>query len=333
MKRIALLTALALGVAGAGACNRADATREARDVAADVRNVASEAGERLADGWLTAKVQAKFFADDEIKARYIDVSSRDGSVTLKGFVESDAQRQKAVQIARTTDGVTRVADELLIGRSPQDEHTAANPLPTTGSAGSPPSGGPVPDDAMVTSLIQARYFVDPALKMRSVEVSTVNRVVTLRGEVASDDERARALLLARTTQGVERVEDGLSIDASLGSAGATGTGTSGTLPSAPIAGAAAATTAPDAAASARPVPDAVGTTGAFAADASLERAIRSRLNGDRALRGSDIEVSARDGVVLLQGTVATPTAKQRALALARDGEGVTQVVDRIVVGR
>ena len=36
----------------------------------------ARAGDRLADGWLTAKVQAKFFADDDIKARYIDVATR-----------------------------------------------------------------------------------------------------------------------------------------------------------------------------------------------------------------------------------------------------------------
>jgi hyperosmotically inducible protein len=339
MKRTVLLTAVTLGVASAAACNRTDATRQAREAAADVRTVAAEAGERLADGWLTAKVQAKFFADDEIKARYIDVSSRDGAVTLKGFVESDDLRRKAVQLARATDGVAAVTDQLLIGRSPQDlQASAAAPLPTTGSAGGSATAGAVPDDAMVTSLIQARYFIDPALKVRSIDVSTANGVVTLGGEVASDDERARALLLARTTQGVQRVEDGLTVDASLGPAGgAAPAGTSGTLPASPITGAPTAAPAaerPSPAArapAAVATPGAVGTSGAFAADASLERAIRSSLNGDRELRGADLEVSARDSVVLLQGTVATPAARQRALTLARNADGVTQVIDRIVV--
>jgi hypothetical protein len=96
--------------------------------------------------------------------------------------------------------------------------TAAAP-PGDGSGGSSESGAiattganataaPVPgapiDDSMVTSLIQARYFLDPAIKVRTIDVASANGVVTLRGQVASDDERAKALLLARTTRGVER---------------------------------------------------------------------------------------------------------------------------------
>jgi osmotically-inducible protein OsmY len=38
--------------------------------------------------------------------------------------------------------------------------------------------------------------------------------VTLRGAVGSDAERTQALALARATTGVERVEDGLTVDAS-----------------------------------------------------------------------------------------------------------------------
>src|SRR5688572_564920 len=69
MNRSQLLTgALALVVSATAACNRADTSREAREAAAEVRTVAARAGERLADSWLTAKVQAKFFADDDVKA-------------------------------------------------------------------------------------------------------------------------------------------------------------------------------------------------------------------------------------------------------------------------
>jgi osmotically-inducible protein OsmY len=44
-------------------------------------------------------------------------------------------------------------------------------------------------------------------------------------------------------------------------------------------------------------------------------------------------VTAKNGVILLEGTVPTRAAKQRALTLAGEAEGVTQVVDRIRVGK
>lgn len=306
-------TALALVLGGTVACDRTDARRETREAAAEVREVAGRAGDRLADSWLTAKVQAQFFADDDIKSRFIDVETDDAVVTLSGFVETDDVRRQALAIARNTDGVRQVQDDLLIGQLPPDRQAAIpEPIETTPERGSVATGGdgtvtPAPAEASaladetVRSLIQAKYFLSPSLKSRRIDVQSVNGVVTLRGEVAGDNERAQALLLARTTEGVERVEDSLTIDASLAPAPAPETG------------------------------PAVGTSGVHTEDMSLETAVRNGLADDAQLQAAGIEVSVRDGVVLLQGTVPTQAAKQRALTAARQMDGVVQVVDRLTV--
>jgi osmotically-inducible protein OsmY len=177
--------------------------------------------------------------------------------------------------------------------------------------------------------VQAKFFNDPSVKMRDIDVQTANGIVTLRGQVGSDNERAQALLLARTTQGVQRVEDSLTVDASLtqpaplSGSTAVAPGTSATAPPAPAAGTASSSSS---------APAAVGTTGAAAADGTIESTLESKIAGDVQLKGAALEVSARDGVVLLQGRVANQAAKQRALSLARQTEGVTQVVDRVTVG-
>ena len=62
-----------------------------------------------------------------------------------------------------------------------------------------------------------------------------------------------------------------------------------------------------------------------------EKAIRSKLAADPQTKAASLDISARDGVVLLQGTVATEAMKQKAISLARQGEGVVQVIDRITV--
>jgi osmotically-inducible protein OsmY len=49
------------------------------------------------------------------------------------------------------------------------------------------------------------------------------------------------------------------------------------------------------------------------------------------VKGSAVDVSAKDGVVLLQGTVATEEARKEALAVAQNTNGVLQVVDRLTV--
>jgi osmotically-inducible protein OsmY len=65
------------------------------------------------------------------------------------------------------------------------------------------------------SVIQAKYFLDPAIKARSIDVQVANGVVTLKGSIASENERQQALLLARSAPGVQRVEDYMVVDASL----------------------------------------------------------------------------------------------------------------------
>ena len=66
------------------------------------------------DAWITTKVQAKFFLDDDIKGRDINVDSRNGTVSLTGTVASDAVRRMAEAIALETDGVSRVDNQLKV---------------------------------------------------------------------------------------------------------------------------------------------------------------------------------------------------------------------------
>jgi hyperosmotically inducible protein len=168
------------------------------------------------------------------------------------------------------------------------------------TSGTLPAGRALLDDATVTSRIQAKYFLDPTIKGRRIQVDTQSGIVTLRGEVASDNERAQALLLARTTEGAERVEDALTVNAGIDT---------------------------PAAASDVPVP-------AKADDEALTALVQSRLGDDTSLNAATmITVTAKDGVLLLDGTAPTAAAKQRALAIARGTDGVVQVIDRIRVGR
>jgi hyperosmotically inducible protein len=222
--------ALSLVMISAVACTRAEADRQTRQAAAEVNKVAGvaasgvnkvagQAGERLADGWLTSKVQAQYFADKDIKARYVNVSTRDGVVTIRGFVESQAAREQAVQIARNTDGVRSVDDRLLIGQAPAKETFEAGSAGAVATTGGVDSGSisvaTAVDDDRVTSMVQARFYLDPSIKMRSINVTTRNGVVTLRGSVNNEVERAQVLVIARHTDGVGRVEDLLMVDAGL----------------------------------------------------------------------------------------------------------------------
>ena len=66
------------------------------------------------NGTLTAKIKAKMALDDRVKAANIDVDTRGSVVTLTGRVNNDEERRRAVQLARETDGVTSVVDQMVV---------------------------------------------------------------------------------------------------------------------------------------------------------------------------------------------------------------------------
>jgi hyperosmotically inducible periplasmic protein len=74
----------------------------------------AQAQRALNDGSLTAKIKSKMALDDTIRAAAIDVDTAGGAVTLSGTVRSEAERARAIQLARETEGVTSVSDRLVI---------------------------------------------------------------------------------------------------------------------------------------------------------------------------------------------------------------------------
>ena len=88
----------------------------ARERGAEIGEKAAIAANRIEDtideAALTAKIKAKMALDDSVKARAIDVTTHGTTVTLSGTVESTAERDRAMSLARETDGVTKVIDDL-----------------------------------------------------------------------------------------------------------------------------------------------------------------------------------------------------------------------------
>lgn len=149
---------LALTVALAGCTRTEDGIRIEGDEAAARAEEAGEragealgeAGERLEeaaaelerragpvaeDAALTAQVKAKLAADPEVAAVHIDVDTLDRVVTLSGRVASAAVRDEAEKLARGTDGVRAVVNNLVVGEEPAPGSPGSSATPA------PPAGG------------------------------------------------------------------------------------------------------------------------------------------------------------------------------------------------
>jgi hyperosmotically inducible protein len=71
-------------------------------------------GEYLDDSAITAKVKAKLLGDPIISGFAISVETFRGRVILSGFVNSQAQIDRAVALSREVPGVREVQSALVI---------------------------------------------------------------------------------------------------------------------------------------------------------------------------------------------------------------------------
>jgi hyperosmotically inducible periplasmic protein len=98
-----------------GADKAVDAGKAAADkVAETTRDVAAATGAAVTDGWITAKLKAKFADEVVLKGSDISVETTDHTVTLKGSVRSAAARSRALEIANGTEGVRHVVNQLVV---------------------------------------------------------------------------------------------------------------------------------------------------------------------------------------------------------------------------
>jgi osmotically-inducible protein OsmY len=103
-------------VGSSGTVNAATARARGAELGEKAANAAADMKQTLTEASLTAKIKAKMALDDSVKARTIDVTTSGSTVTLTGKVNSPPERERAVSLARETDGITAVVDRLEIRR-------------------------------------------------------------------------------------------------------------------------------------------------------------------------------------------------------------------------
>lgn len=92
------------------------AERAAEKAADKTASATRKAGRAIDDGWIKSKIYAQYLADwnTVLDDSNIDVDVDRGMVTLNGTVKSMEAKTKAVSIAKATDGVKSVRDNLKV---------------------------------------------------------------------------------------------------------------------------------------------------------------------------------------------------------------------------
>jgi hyperosmotically inducible protein len=151
----------------------------------------------------------------------------------------------------------------------------------------------------ITTKVKAKMAMDPSVRESKIEVATADGVVTLTGNIDSAEAKERAISLARETKGVVNVKDMIAVKRDTGDGDA---------------------------------PDPGRTVGVTIDDADTTIRVKGRLLEDPIVKGLQIDVDTRDGVVYLTGRVGSEKEKEQAIKLARETQGVKDVQANLSIG-
>ena len=180
-------------------------------------------------------------------------------------------------------------------------------------------------DSTLDERIEKRIAADPSLKKHDIKIAVENGVATLTGTVQSQSERRKATQLATIT-GVARVDNQIVVDPST-------KGTTGTIEKTKEgAGKVAEKTKEGAVKVGEKTKEGLSKTGEVITDGWITTRVHSKFVGEDLLKGSDINVDTNDHVVTLKGTVMSAAARARAVAQAKEVEGVHRVIDQLTIG-
>ncbi len=149
-------------------------------------------GTEIDDTVVTTKVKSALLADADIKSFDLKVETRKGAVQLSGFVDNQAQIERAIATTRAVAGVTGVENGISL---------------KTGNA----TVGNAVDDGIITTKVKSALLADPSIKSSDIAVVTRKGEVQLSGFVNNQTQIDLAIALTRKVEGVTRVDNEMSI--------------------------------------------------------------------------------------------------------------------------
>lgn len=149
-------------------------------------------GTVIDDTVVTTSVKSALVADTDVKGFDIKVETRKGEVLLSGFVDNQAQIDRAVAVTQGLAGVKAVQNKIALKDGPT-------------------TVGVKVDDGIMTTRVKAALLADEMVKGFDIAVVTRAGEVQLSGFVDSQSQIDRAVLIAKQVQGVNAVINDMSL--------------------------------------------------------------------------------------------------------------------------
>ncbi len=136
---------------------------------------------------ITTAIEAELVLDDAVESHLIDVSSKDGIVTLAGRVDNILSKERAARIAETIKGVRAVINNITV-------------VPVERS------------DQEVQRDAESALLEDPATESYEIGVVVEDGKVVLTGTVESWQEKMLAEKVVKSVRGVKEIDNNIGIE-------------------------------------------------------------------------------------------------------------------------
>jgi hyperosmotically inducible periplasmic protein len=145
---------------------------------------------QTSDAAISSKIEAKLAADTQTNNFEIDVDTLNGQVKLRGMVETQAERSAAERLAKATEGVRSVDNQIKIGDLTVGENI---------------------NDAWIVTKVKSQLAADPEVNSFNIDVDALDGQVTLSGVVTAERARQEAERIAKATEGVKLVRNEIRV--------------------------------------------------------------------------------------------------------------------------
>ena len=136
-----------------------------------------------------SEIQTRLQQDRELENNPIEVTVANGVATLKGKVDTQAEKAQATRLA-SVSGIVGIDNRLEVGSASLAQAVS---------------------DSALTASIKEKLEANEMSRFDGVAVTTNNGVVTLTGSVQSEQAMKKVLDIAQEADGVTRVDNKLAI--------------------------------------------------------------------------------------------------------------------------
>lgn len=147
------------------------------------------------DAWIAFKVRSRLLVKGNVSATATTVAVKDGVVTLGGTAINLAQKDLTAVYAKEIDHVKSVQNDIVVKEKPSTGETVGEKI----------------DDASITTQVKFALLGHKSTSALKTKVTTVDGVIVISGEAASEAEKALVTKLAQDVRGVKAVNNVMTV--------------------------------------------------------------------------------------------------------------------------